>query len=429
MAKPFQTVKVIEVYIFGHLVGAVALDTKFAFYSFAFDPKFAKLNIDLAPLQMPIKKTTTPMIFTNLPEATYKRLPAMLADALPDDFGNALVERYMADQGIPRDKITALDRLAYMGNRSMGALEFKPQHGPRRTTSTAIKMGDLVQQARNVLDGSFHSEDETSSTLRNIIEVGTSAGGARAKAVIAINPQTDEIRSGQATIPENFEHWLLKFDGIGKDSELGASSDYGRIEYAYSLMAKKAGINMTECRLLHEGGRAHFMIKRFDRMQNTKIHMQTLCAMNHMDYKARGVHSYNQLFSTIESLKLPREDLVEAFRRMVFNALAKNCDDHPKNFSFLLPKDGVWRLSPAYDVTFAHNPKGEWTYQHLMSINGKFKDFTDDDFIQVADRFGVGEIKKILKDVKTAIALWEDFAVTAGVSLSQIELIRSYIVR
>jgi serine/threonine-protein kinase HipA len=377
---------------------------------------------------MPIKMTTTPVIFTNLPEATYKRLPAMLADALPDDFGNAIVERFMADQGIPKDKITALDRLAYMGKRSMGALEFKPQHGPRKSTSTAIKMGDLVQQARNVLDGSFHSEDETISTLRNIIEVGTSAGGARAKAVIAINPETDEIRSGQALIPEHFEHWLLKFDGIGKDSELGASSDYGRIEFAYSLMAKQAGIDMTECRLLEEGGRAHFMIKRFDRIQNTKIHMQTLCAMSHMDYKARGVHSYNQLFSTIESLKLPREELVEAFRRMVFNAFAKNCDDHPKNFSFLLPQGGVWRLSPAYDVTFAHNPNGEWTYQHLMSINGKFKDFADEDFYEVADRFGVGEIKQILKDVKAAIAQWEMFAETAGVSASQVAFIRSYLV-
>ncbi|MBY0574113.1 MAG: type II toxin-antitoxin system HipA family toxin [Undibacterium sp.] len=427
MAKPFQPAKVIKVYIFDLFVGAVALDPKFGYYSFAFDPKFIKLSIDLAPLQMPIKTTSTPMIFTNLPEATYKRLPAMLADALPDDFGNAIVDRYMADQGISKDKITALDRLAYMGKRSMGALEFKPQHGPKKSTSTAIKLGELIHQARNVIDGSFHSENETSTTLRNIIEVGTSAGGARAKAVIAINPATDEIRSGQTTVPENFEHWLLKFDGIGKDSELGASSDYGRIEYAYSMMAKKAGIHMTECRLLEEGGRSHFMIKRFDRIHNTKIHMQTLCAMSHMDYKARGVHSYNQLFSTIESLHLPREDLVEAFRRMVFNAMAKNCDDHPKNFSFLLPKGGIWRLSPAYDVTFAHNPDGEWTYQHLMSINGKFTNFTDDDFYDVADRFGVGEIKLILKDVKTAIAQWESFAKTAGVSLSQVDFIRSFL--
>lgn len=427
MAKPFQSTKVIQVFIFGHLVGAVALDPKFGYYTFAFDPKFLKLGIDLAPLQMPISRGSSAMIFTNLPEATYKRLPAMLADALPDDFGNALVDRYMADNGIAKENITALDRLAYMGKRSMGALEFKPQHGPRRSTSSAIKLGDLVQQARNVVNGSFHSEDETNAALRNIIEVGTSAGGARAKAVIAINPTTDEIRSGQAQVPDNFEHWLLKFDGIGNDTELGASSDYGRIEYAYSMMAKAAGIDMPDCRLLNEGERSHFMIKRFDRNHNIKIHMQTLCAMAHMDYKAKGVHSYNQLFNTIQSLKLPREDLVEAFRRMAFNALSKNCDDHPKNFSFLLPQGGVWRLSPAYDVTFAHNPNGQWTYQHLMSINGKFKDFTEDDFFKVADRFGVGEMKTILKDVKDAVSQWREFAKTAGVSQSQIDLIASYL--
>jgi serine/threonine-protein kinase HipA len=247
--------------------------------------------------------------------------------------------------------------------------------------------------------------------------VGTSAGGARAKAVVAWNPQTNEIISGQLDAPPGFEHWLLKFDGMGVDTELGATRDYGRIEYAYHLMAQQAGLNMTQCRLLKENGRAHFMTRRFDREDGlVRHHMQTLCAMSHLDYKKKGVNSYSQLFQTISELGLPYKDTEEAFRRMAFNVLARNCDDHTKNFSFRLRQGHAWELAPAYDVTFAHNPNGEWTHQHLMSVNGKFKDFTAADLLAEASRFGIGTARRVLGEVQGAIKGWWKFAESAGVT-------------
>ena len=429
MAKreAYSRVEAIHVYIWEHLVGAVALDPAYGFYAFEFDEKFRRTGIDLAPLKMPVAATTEPQIFLDLPEATYKRLPAFLADALPDDFGNALVDRYMADKGISPANITVLDRLAYMGSRAMGALTFRPARGPRTQKATAIELGSLVAEARKAVTGMIDDDDHANAALRSIIEVGTSAGGARAKAVVAWNPATNEIRSGQAAAPDGFEHWLLKFDGIGTDRELGASADYGRIEYAYYLMAREAGITMSPCRLLHENGRSHFMTRRFDREDGEiKHHIQTLCAMAHLDYKKKSTNSYAQLFMAIRDLKLERDALVEAFRRMAFNVMGKNCDDHTKNFSFRIKHgETAWTLAPAYDVTFAHNPKGEWTSQHLMSVNGKFRDFTVEDLLAEADRFGVGEAKRVIKQVGNAIKAWPDFARTAGVSQKEIDHIAS----
>jgi serine/threonine-protein kinase HipA len=262
-----------------------------------------------------------------------------------------------------------------------------------------------------------------SAALRSIIEVGTSAGGARAKAVIAWNKKTDEIRSGQVDAPEGFEHWLLKFDGMNKvDKQLGASQDYGRTEYAYHLMAKSAGITMSNCKLLEENGRAHFMTKRFDRESgHIKHHMQTLCAMNHIDYKLKGTNSYEQLFMVIRELSLGHEAEVEVFRRMVFNVMARNCDDHTKNFSFLLRQGRSWELAPAYDITFAYDLNNEWINQHLMSVNGKFKDFSRQDLQKVADRFGVGEASSIISEVRGAIQSWPSFAKKADVNQKEIE--------
>ena len=248
--------------------------------------------------------------------------------------------------------------------------------------------------------------------------MGTSAGGARAKAVVAWNPQTDQIRSGQFDAAPGFEHWLLKFDGVGKDSELGGSADYGRIEYAYHLMAHAAGIRMSPCRLLMESGRAHFMTRRFDRDvvdgQTIKHHVQTLCAMSHLDYKQRATHAYAQFFMSIALLELGDDAIGQAFRRMTFNVMAKNCDDHTKNFAFRLKQGGGWELAPAYDVTHAYNPKGEWTYQHLMSVNGKFSDITRADLLAEADRFGVRRPQDALKEVRAALDQWPDFAKQAG---------------
>lgn len=422
---PYKRVERIEVYIWGKFVGAVALDPNLGFYVFAYDPKFGKSGIELSPLNMSLNDSEQPYVFTDLPELTYKRLPALLADALPDDFGNALIDRYMAEKGIPKTQVTPLDRLAYMGKRSMGALEFKPTRGPKTQKPTALELNSLITEARKTVKGIVGDDDSAKAALRSIIEVGTSAGGARAKAVIAWNAKTNEIRSGQVDAPPSFEHWLLKFDGMGADRELGASQDYGRIEYAYHLMAKKAGIHMSECRLFEENGRAHFMTKRFDREKGRiKHHMQTLCAMNHLDYKKKSTNSYEQLFMTMKQLGLGHEAEVEAFRRMVFNVMGRNCDDHTKNFSFLLREGGAWELAPAYDVTFAHNPTGEWTSQHLMSVNGKYKDFTLDDIHTVADRFGVGEVTLITEKVRGAIRMWPEFAKEAGVTKKEIDRIK-----
>ena len=423
----YKHVDRVEVHLWGQLAGVVALDPSYGFYAFRFTPEFQATGIDPSPLRMPVGEDRT-FLFTDLPLETYKRLPAMLSDALPDDFGNALINRYMADRGIAAQEVTALDRLAYMNNRAMGALQFKPARGPAAHKPTAIELSSLVTEARKAVTGVIDNDDHANAALRSIIEVGTSAGGARAKAVIAWNRETDEIKAGQFAAPPGFEHWLLKFDGMGLDSELGASQDYGRIEYAYYLMARAAGLDMMECRLLQENGRAHFMTKRFDRAKvegeeggEVRHHMQTLCAMSHLDYKKKGANAYSQLFGTMRQLGLPYEDKEEAFRRMVFNVMGRNCDDHTKNFSFRLRKGRPWELAPAYDVTFAHNPKGEWTHQHLMSVNGKFKDFTQDDLLAEAERFAVGTAPKVIDQVRAAIEEWSSFAKRAGLSSGQSE--------
>lgn len=418
-SSAYKPVDLVNVYLWGLHVGAVALDPVYGYYVFEYTREFSAQGLEPAPLQMHVSPGKTYM-FTDLPEITFKRLPAMLADTLPDDFGNALIDRYMADQGIDKSRVTALDRLAYMANRAMGALEYKPSRSPPKHKPSAIVLNELVTQARKAVAGNFDDEDHANAALRGILDVGTSAGGARAKAVIAWNPTTQEIRAGQLDAPEGFEHWLLKFDGMGKDNELGSGTDYGRIEYAYFLMAKEAGIDMSECRLLEENNRAHFMTKRFDRAPgNVRHHMQTLCAMNHLDYKKKGTNSYEQLFLTMDKLGLPYEQKEEAYRRMVFNVVGKNCDDHSKNVSFRLRQGHAWELAPAYDISFAHNPKGEWTHQHLMSINQRFKDFTRLDLLALADRFGIGSANIVIDQVVSSIAKWKTFASEAGVSPSE----------
>ena len=287
----YRPVEVVEVWIWGRQVGAVALDPRLGYYAFEYAPEFIASGIELAPLTMPRAQASEPFIFPALPERTFHRLPAMLADSLPDDFGNALINAWMAGQSVERAKITPLDRLAYMGKRGLGALEFKPMRGPTRASSTAIEMADLVETARLALSGDFGSDSEARAALTQLIQVGTSAGGARAKAAIAWNPETMEIRAGQFTVAAGFEHWLLKFDGADPGQELGTSQGFGRIEYAYHRMARAAGIAMSDCRLLEENGRAHFMTRRFDRDGERKHHVQTLCAMAHLDYRLAGTTS------------------------------------------------------------------------------------------------------------------------------------------
>jgi len=408
-----MSTRAIEVRIWGKSVGAVAADPGTGYYAFEYDPAWRRTGIELAPLTMPLAARQQVFVFPSLADS-YMRLPALLSDALPDAFGNALIDAWMAKQGIAGDSITALDRLAYMGRRGMGALEFRPMLGSQRESAKPIEMQRLVEAARNVVHGDLASDAHAQAALANIIRVGTSAGGARAKAVVAWNPRTNELRSGQFDVEPGFTHWLLKFDGIGKDFELGTSGGYGRIEYGYHLMAKAAGIDMAPCRLLEENGRAHFMTQRFDRDGNAKHHQQSLCAMAHLDYKQRGTHGYEQLFLTIADLGLGPAAFEQAFRRMVFNVVARNCDDHSKNHGFLLRQGDRWSLAPAYDVTHAHNPKGEWTARHLMGVNGKFDGITRTDLLAVADRFSVPNARGAIEEVAAAVARWREFAQAAG---------------
>ena len=415
-----KDVKAIEVRIWDQRVGAVALDTALGYYAFAYEPAWQRTGIELSPLTLPLDSRNRAYVFPNLPEATFHRLPGMLADALPDDFGNALIDAWMAQRGMTKSEVTPLDRLAYMGKRGMGALEFKPTRGSQRESAAPLEMKSLVEAARKAVQGDLSNDAQASAAVANIIHVGTSAGGARAKAVIAWNPKTNMIRSGQFDAAAGFEQWLLKFDGVGKDFELGTGADYGRIEYAYYLMARQAGIEMSESRLLTESGRAHFMTRRFDRDvidgKTIKHHVQTLCGMDHLDFKQRGTHAYAQLFIVASQLHLGDAAIDQIFRRMAFNVMARNCDDHTKNFAFRLKQGGTWELAPGYDISHAYNPRGRWTYQHLMSVNGKFENITTQDLLKEAERFSVSRPKDLLGEVRAALEQWPVFAKQAGLS-------------
>jgi len=420
LATSYKEVNTIEVRIWGVTVGAVALEPTRSFYAFEYDREFVRRNIELAPLQMPLANAGEPFIFTSLPEATYKRLPAMLADSLPDDFGNALIDAWMADRGVSKDRITTLDRLAYMGKRGMGALEFRPARGPNTSSSTAIDLARLVNTARLAVQGEIDTDAHAHAALTQIIQVGTSAGGARAKAAVAWNPDTNELRAGQFDVPDGFQHWLLKFDGVGPDKLLGPSTCYGRIEFAYYLMAKEAGIDMSPCRLLEENGRAHFMTRRFDRSGNQRHHMQSLCALDHLDFRQVGTHSYNQFFNVMSRLGLGLEAMQQGLTRMVFNIMAANLDDHSKNIAFLLREGAKWELSPAYDITHAHKPGSKWISQHLMGVNGKFAKITRADILAVAEPYGLRlQVRPIIEKVSAALDLWPKFADAAGVTMSE----------
>jgi serine/threonine-protein kinase HipA len=406
-------VEAVEVSAWGSRVGAVALDPGLGAYVFEYYPDWVERGVELAPLTMPVRMRRH--VFPQLPEATFHRLPAVLADAMPDDFGNAVIDAWLTRQGVRRGAVSPLDRLAYMADRAMGALEFRPSRGPRHRRSSAVELGALVEGARSVLDAQFDSDRETEAAIRSLIQVGTSAGGARAKAVIAWNRDSGEVRSGQLPAPEGFEHWLIKLDGLGADAELGSGGSSGRVEYAYSLMAGAAGVDMAECRLLEENGRAHFMTRRFDRGPQGKVHSVTLCGTAHLDFRQRQTHEYGQLFETVDALGMGAEARAQAFRRMVFNVLTANNDDHTKNTSFLLASPGSsWALAPAYDVTYAHNPTGRWTYQHLMGVDGVFRDVARDDAMRVADRYLVPGASEIVSEVLEAVAGWRGFAERAG---------------
>jgi serine/threonine-protein kinase HipA len=421
-----------KVSLWGTDIAVVGLDEGEATASFEYTPEFAASGIEVSPLRMPLRESSV-YRFPALAEQSFRGLPGLLADSLPDHYGNALIDAWLATQGREPGSFNAVERLCYVGRRGMGALEFAPARGPRSSRSHAIDIEALVELAGEILAARSDlavslGERRKQDALREILRVGTSAGGARAKALIALDPETLEVRSGQLEADPGFEHWILKFDGVDdRTRDLGSARGYGAIELVYSEMARRAGIEMTECRLLEEGDRRHFMTKRFDRTASgDKLHMQSLAALAHLDFRQPGANAYEQAFQTIRALGLPRNATEQQFRRMVFNIVARNQDDHVKNIAFLMDRAGNWSLSPAFDVVYAYNPSGRWTSQHQMSANGKRDGFTREDLRQVGETASLkrGQADQILDDVAEAVRSWPDLAAAARIEEQRVEQIR-----
>lgn len=421
---------VAEVRLWGARIGAVSWDTDRELGAFEYAPEFLDSGIEVAPLTLPLGPGI--FEFPGLARETFHGLPGLLADSLPDKFGHRVIDAWLARTGRNPADFSPVDRLLYIGRRGMGALEFHPARAGRGG-SHAIDVGELTELANEILAERerFHTDldgedKERREAINDILQVGVSAGGARAKAIVAWHPGTGEVRSGQVPAPAGFQYWLLKFDGIShnRDKErLADPQGYGQVEYAYHRMARAAGIDMPECRLLHENGRRHFMARRFDRTDDgDRLHMLSLCGIAHLDYNQAGAHGYEQAFGVIERLALGKDAVEEQFRRMLFNVAARNQDDHTKNIAFLMNRRGRWSLSPAFDLTLAYNPRGRWTNRHQMSINGKREGFTRDDLMAVAERFRITRprAKAIIGDVLEAVARWSEFAEHADVEPGRI---------
>ncbi|MEJ5995076.1 type II toxin-antitoxin system HipA family toxin [Pedobacter sp. Du54] len=406
--------------IWNKRVGAVSWNDERKLGNFEFDPSFYTNNWDISPIKLPI--ALRGQIF-NFPElvgsTTYKGLPGLLADVLPDRYGNTLINTWLARNGREPDSMHPVEMLCFTGNRGMGALEFEPVRPKSADNITKIEISSLIEVAQDILNkrSSFYtslSENEEKA-LTDILKVGTSAGGARAKALIAYNEKTGEVRSGQATAPKGFEQWLIKFDGV-HDTQFGESSGYGRVEMAYYHMAIACGIEMMESRLLEENDRAHFMTKRFDRIDGKeKLHVQTWCAMEHKDFQNVGDYSYEELFQTMRALGFPYPRAEQLFRRMVFNVMARNCDDHTKNFAFTMDKSGLWDLSPAYDICHAYRPSSIWVSRQSLSINGKREHFNRKDLLILAEQMNIKKPNQLIEEVQESVNNWKKHAKEADV--------------
>lgn len=421
--------------LWGTNIGAVSWIEERNVGVFQYEPNFIKSGIELSPIKMHLSEI--PYEFPELPKEAFKGLPGLLADSLPDKFGNALIDAWLARQGRQPNSFNPVERLCYIGERGMGALEFQPSISKISDKSQKLAIDELVTlanevlQNRNHLQGKFTGKDDRKE-LENIIRVGTSAGGARAKAILAWNAQTNEFRSGQINAGEGFTYWLLKFDGISNnfDKETADPQGFGKIEYAFYLMALDAQIDMSESLLFEEGGRAHFMTKRFDRDKNgQKLHMQSLAALQHYDLNMAGAYSYEQAIETIKYLKLPRYDIEQQFRRAVFNILIRNQDDHVKNIAFLMKRDGEWRLSPAFDVAYAYNPDGQWTHKHQMSLNGKRDDFTLTDLLNFANICEIkpAKSKSIIAEIEEVVGNWHKYSKVAGITTNDAKSIDRFL--
>ena len=411
------------VILWGRRIGAVSWEQTRSVGVFQFDPAFASAGIEVAPLTMPAREA--PYEFPALNRETFKGLPGMLADALPDRFGNRLIDAWLAETGRSPETFNPVDRLCYIGRRGIGALEFEPSLR-KQTEVKKLEVARLVDLANRVLDeranlaGALGGENDADA-LEDILSVGTSAGGARAKAVLAWNPKPGEFRSGQLDAEEGFEHWLLKFDGVSYVTGTGLADPggFGKVEYAYASMARAAGITMSQCRLHHEGGRSHFMTKRFDRdVTGRKLHMQSLGAMQHFDFNDPSAYSYEQAVMTIRDLGLGMVAVEEQFRRALFNVMARNQDDHVKNIAFLMDRSGKWSLSPAYDVTYAYNPSGTWTRDHQMSLAGRRNGFERDDVLRFAASIGIRKRRalQLSDEVGASVQDWRKHAEAAEVA-------------
>lgn len=422
-----------NVILWGREIAAVSWDSDNEIGVFQYAPEFLSSNIQIAPLTMPLREGVFQFSMLNRP--TFKGLPGLLADSLPDKFGNALIDSWLARQGRSANSFNPVERLCYIGSRGIGALEFRPAIGLQPAEDAALDVEALVALAnavmmeRESLKGTLQESEADLESIRDILRVGTSAGGARAKAILAWNEATGEFRSGQLSAASGFTNWIMKFDGIGnnRDKELADPQGYGRIEYAYHLMAREAGIEMTRCRIHEEGGRAHFMTERFDRSSDgKKRHMQSLCAMRHFDFNQAGVYSYEQAIETCRLLQLPQKDLQQQFLRAVFNVIARNQDDHVKNIAFLMDKAGKWRLSPAFDVAYSFNPSEAWTSRHQMSLNGKRDEFELEDLLEFG-RFADLKTRRattMIQQVHSAVSGWLHFAAKAGVDTDQANAIQ-----
>jgi len=402
--------------IWKHRAGAIAWDDSSGVGSFEFEPSFLKNNLDISPLKMHVgfpagKIFSFPELRTS---NSFRGLPGLLADLLPDRYGNALINAWLARHGRPQNSMNPVEMLCFIGKRGMGAMEIEPAFPKGSDKAGKVEIDELVRIADDILSGrkefSASLPEDEEKAMSDILKMGTSTAGARAKILIAFNPVTGEVRSGQADAPKGFSQWLLKFDGV-TDAQFGSSNGYGRVEMAYHLMAKNAGIEMTECRLLEENSRAHFMTRRFDREPgDQKVHMQSFFAMQHFDFNDINSFAYEQLFETMRALRLPYPQAEQLFRRMVFNVLARNCDDHTKNFAFLMTEDGKWRLSPAFDLCHSYRPGSAWVSRQSLSVNDKRQNIRHDDFLSVAKQMSIKKASSIVTDINKIVSNWHEYA-------------------
>ncbi len=414
-----------EIWIWDQLAGAILWDESEQLGRFEFNQNFLGSGLDISPVKIPLKQGKRIYSFPELRKSrgdvfdTFKGLPGLLADMLPDKYGNQLINAWLIQNGRAADSLNPVEQLCFIGKRGIGALEIRPSFRSEAVKASSLEIDSLVDIAGKILNSreDFQSRltGEEQSALSDILKIGTSAGGARAKAVIAFNPKTGEVKSGQVKAPAGFSYWIIKFDGV-HDSQFGATVGYGKVEMAYYLMAKEAGVEMSECRLLEENGRAHFMTKRFDRLKNgQKVHMQSLCGLRHFDFNQVGTYSYEQVFETMRMLRLSYPEAEQMFIRMVVNVLARNCDDHTKNFAFLMDQKGKWSLSPAYDICYAYRPGSLWVSAQSLMVNGKRENITDGDFLEVARKMNIKKPDEKIESVKGAVRRWKEFADEVGV--------------